>query len=192
MSDINTPKPKEDSENPYYSAQMSIIDDYLSEMERNYNSKLESLEYDADDECASSWSDDMQGSFTDEEYFLSDENSRSSSDNRDTGEDLNIDAPEWNNDPDANELWSQPGSWTNALKEQPSHAWADMEGPQIEVDWDFQNKEVLELEPVKRKESIMIDTLAKLDAFLPNLSQLKDGVELALDCEGTPEKEVDG
>ncbi|KAJ8070338.1 hypothetical protein OCU04_000718 [Sclerotinia nivalis] len=38
----------------------------------------------------------------------------------------------------------------------------------------------------------MIDTLEKLDEFLPILSQLKDGVELALDCEGTPSEDEKG
>lgn len=43
------------------------------------------------------------------------------------------------------------------------------------------------IEPQPTEEAILIDTLEKLDEFLPLLSQLKDGVELALDCEGTPE-----
>lgn len=47
-------------------------------------------------------------------------------------------------------------------------------------------------EPEPRPEPIMIDTLEKLDEFLPLLSQLKNGVELALDLEGTPEKDDEG
>ncbi|KAF7958580.1 hypothetical protein EAE96_002120 [Botrytis aclada] len=39
---------------------------------------------------------------------------------------------------------------------------------------------------------IFIDTLEKLDKFLPVLSRLKDGVELAFDCEGTPEEDEHG
>ncbi|KAM0137764.1 hypothetical protein ACHAP3_003993 [Botrytis cinerea] len=36
---------------------------------------------------------------------------------------------------------------------------------------------------------ILIDTLGNLDKFLPVLPRLKDGVELAFDCEGTPEED---
>ncbi|KAF7892729.1 uncharacterized protein EAF02_000267 [Botrytis sinoallii] len=39
---------------------------------------------------------------------------------------------------------------------------------------------------------VFIDTLEKLDKFLPVLSRLKDGVELAFDCEGTPEEDQNG
>lgn len=157
----------------------------------------------------------MQGSLNNEEYFLSDEESGSSSDNRDTGEDSNIDEPEcsWPTDPDANEPWFQPWSLTNEFEQQLSHTWPDLEGPQVEVDWDLENREgvylltipsiplfeesiltslVPEPKPPQREEGIMIDTLEKLDAFLPTLSQLKDGVELALDCEGSPSKKVNG
>ncbi|KAK6615299.1 3'-5' exonuclease [Botrytis cinerea] len=39
---------------------------------------------------------------------------------------------------------------------------------------------------------ILIDTLENLDRYLPVLSRLKDGVELAFDCEGTPEEDEKG
>ncbi|KAI9650724.1 hypothetical protein NHQ30_000747 [Ciborinia camelliae] len=135
------------------------------------------LEIETGEEWRETWSGCTQGT-------LSDEKLECASQNGDIGD-------EWK--ADANTPWPQPdNSAINAWKEQYCCLWADVVRPQIQVNWDVETDEVLEPEPAEPTEAIMVDTLEKLDAFLPILSHLKDGVELAFDCEGTPEKKVNG
>lgn len=196
-----------DSGGSHFNLQRSIVNYYLSQTEPV------DIAYEADDEWGSSWSDHIQGSFTDEEYFLSDGKSNSSSKSGQIDEGWNVvDPPDSSGsaDLDNNDSWPQLDNTSEEWVDQTADAWGDLEEPQRTIDWDFETKGMhspinpftpkfqkrhansMDAEPEPREpqtteEAILIDTLEKLDEFLPLLSQLKDGVELALDCEGTPE-----
>ncbi|ESZ97262.1 hypothetical protein SBOR_2336 [Sclerotinia borealis F-4128] len=157
-----------DSEDSQYSVKNPIIIDYTSENELNNSSTLESTEYDAEDEWGDSWSDHWG--------TLSDDEDEWTSEDGDIGEEWNDELSEsnWTSiTPDEDDPWPQLDS---------AIAWPDIDTLQESSGWVSDN-----VEAVEPKTTIMIDTIEKLDAFLPTLSRLKNGVELAFDCEGTPE-----
>ncbi|CAD6448116.1 6c2a50fa-a90d-46ed-966c-e80c47f6c040 [Sclerotinia trifoliorum] len=94
---------------------------------------------------------------------------------------------EWATDSNTDDSWHQSD---DVWETQTPFIWGDNDGAQI--DWDYENQELPERVPAEPKPVIMIDTLEKLDEFLPALCQLKDGVELAFDCESTPSEDENG
>lgn len=134
-------------------------------------------------------------SLTDNEWDLSwsylpdDEKSGSNPESEISGEewDASLSECEWDTASNADDSWSVLDEIWDAGT---PFTWGDTDGAQI--DWDYENQELPEPMPAEPKPVIMIDTLEKLDEFLPVLSQLKDGVELAFDCEGTPSEDENG
>ncbi|KAF7928775.1 uncharacterized protein EAE98_005831 [Botrytis deweyae] len=94
---------------------------------------------------------------------------------------------------DSSEDFSWPPSDESWVK-QPIVTIADEEAQMAALDEEAENalNTGAKRSPDAPAPVVFIDTLEKLDKFLPVLSRLKDGVELAFDCEGTPEEDENG
>ncbi|KAB8290572.1 hypothetical protein EYC80_010997 [Monilinia laxa] len=193
MSNLNTHTVEDESSvsasSSNYSAQISIISDYLPKNEPVINDKLDSIGYDAGDESGDSWSDYIQGSCSNEDDILSDNSSGGVSLNRDDREsDIKVSKCSLDSNPEAEDSWPEPNAtdiWEYDEWEFEGNApglWPETFGSQ--VNWELENAEVSqEKEPAFK--TIIVDTSENFGLFLPILSHLREGVpELGCDCEG--------
>ncbi|KAF7949938.1 uncharacterized protein EAE97_003447 [Botrytis byssoidea] len=149
---------------------VETFDENENTLENVFESSLasEDMEYSPYLEWAVSWSDYVEEMLAEQERDLA-------SCNRDSSEDLGFKSSEFD--------------W-DATPIQTSHGPTRMAAIDAEAENALNTgaKRSLDaLAPV-----VFIDTLEKMDKFLPVLSRLKDGVELAFDCEGTPEEDENG
>lgn len=120
-----------DSGRSNFNLRRSIVNYYLSQTE------LVDIAYEAGDKWGSSWSDHIQGSFTDEEYFLSDGKSNSSSKSGQIDEGWNVvDQPNSSGsaDLDNNDSWPQLDNTSEEWMDQTADAWGDLQEPQRTID----------------------------------------------------------
>ncbi|TGO42621.1 hypothetical protein BHYA_0006g00210 [Botrytis hyacinthi] len=114
--------------------------------------------------------------------------------NRDSSEDLGIKCFEfdWDGTPNSDDSWPQShDSW----ERQPMVSFDDEYKARMAA-LDQEAEDALNTGAKRSPDApapvVFVDTLEKMDKFLPVQSRLKDGVELAFDCEGTPEEDENG
>ncbi|KAF7913703.1 uncharacterized protein EAF01_000109 [Botrytis porri] len=132
---------------------------------------------------------DMQHSV---ETFDENENNLDDISESNSASGVNVSEVDWNATPTSDDSWPQSDdSW----ERQPTISFADEYEARMAA-LDQEAEDALNTGAKKSPDApapvIFIDTLEKMDKFLPVLSQLKNGVELAFDCEGTPEEDENG
>ncbi|KAF7906179.1 hypothetical protein EAF00_000458 [Botryotinia globosa] len=151
------------------------------------SSAPEDIEYSPYLDWALSWSDYV-------EYMLVEQERDLASCNGDSSENLGFTRLEsdWDATLNSDESWPQSDdSW----ERQPTVSFADeYEARMAAIDAEAENalNTGAKRSPDAPAPVVFIDSLEKMDKFLPVLSRLKDGVELAFDCEGTPEVDENG